>query len=317
MAKRKRLTPARSETPLPRAPQTPLRAPIAHVAGEAATQAALEEVADAFQAAKDQGRLLLELPLEAIEADHLIRDRLTIDDDEMQSLMQSLEERGQQTPIEVLELAPGRYGLISGWRRVQALRQLEAGTVLAIIRKPDTAAEAYLAMVEENEIRVGLSYFERARIAAKAAELGLYPTTAKAVQALFSTASRAKRSKINSFVTLHDRLGDLLTFPTSIAERLGLALAARLDKDAEFAVRLKDRLRKAVPETPEAELSLLTETLADRTQSAAKPAPAAEEIATGVFLKTKAGRSGLTLTLSGKAVTPELQKRLQAWLKDQ
>ncbi|WP_299962019.1 ParB N-terminal domain-containing protein [uncultured Roseobacter sp.] len=321
MAKRKRLTPARGDAgSVERAPQShasPLRAPIAHVAGEAATHAALEEVADAFQSARDAGRLLLELPLEAIEGDHLIRDRVALDDDEMRSLVQSLQERGQQTPIEVLELAPGRYGLISGWRRLQALRQLQADTILAIIRKPDTAADAYLAMVEENEIRVGLSYFERARIAAKAAELGLYPTTAKAVQALFSTASRSKRSKINSFVTLHHVLGDMLRFPTAIAERLGLALAARLDKDAGFVVRLKDRLRKADPATAEEEIALLSETLADRPQKTTPRKPAAEEVTAGVFLKTSAGRSGLTLSLSGKAVTPEFQKRLQAWLQQQ
>jgi hypothetical protein len=34
--------------------------------------------------------------------------------------------------------------------------------------------EAYLAMVEENEIRVGLSFYERARIVARAAEAGVF-----------------------------------------------------------------------------------------------------------------------------------------------
>jgi ParB family chromosome partitioning protein len=72
--------------------------------------------------------------------------------------------------------------------------------VLAVLRRPDTAAEAYVAMVEENEIRVGLSYYERARVAARAAEAGVFEDASAAIDVLFSTASKAKRSKIRSFV---------------------------------------------------------------------------------------------------------------------
>jgi ParB/RepB/Spo0J family partition protein len=288
-----------------------------HVAGDAASSAALEEMTQAFQAARDEGRLLLSLPLETIEADHLIRDRLVVDDDEMASLVTSLRERGQQVPIEVLQLGGGRYGLISGWRRLQALRQLKSETVLAVVRQPDTAADAYLAMVEENEIRVGLSYFERARIAAKAAEMGLYPSTSKAVLSLFNSASRAKRSKINSFVTLHNLLGDVLTYPTAIAERLGLALASKLDKTPDFAVRLKDRLRKAQVTSAEEEINILTRALSEGEAKDAPRKAAPEEISDGIFLQAKPGRGGLALTLSGKAVTPELQAKLAEWLKRQ
>ena len=50
-------------------------------------------------------------------------------------------------------------------------------------------------MVEENEIRVGLSYYERARIVAKAVAQGVFETEKQALQRLFHTASRPKRSK--------------------------------------------------------------------------------------------------------------------------
>ena len=85
MAKRKRLTPAtilEQGTPSP-ALETksgypfgvaPTRAPIAQVASEAATQAALDEVAGEMQSARNEGRMVLSLPLEAIRADHLVRD---------------------------------------------------------------------------------------------------------------------------------------------------------------------------------------------------------------------------------------------------
>ena len=42
--------------------------------------------------------------------------------------------RGQQTPIEVLPLRGGRYGLISGLRRVEALKAFE----LVVSRYPDS-----------------------------------------------------------------------------------------------------------------------------------------------------------------------------------
>jgi ParB family chromosome partitioning protein len=80
----------------------------------------------------------------------------------MDALKASLAARGQQTPIEVVELVEGRYGLISGWRRLHALRANGAKTVKAIITAPREVSDAYVAMIEKNEIRVDLSYFERA-----------------------------------------------------------------------------------------------------------------------------------------------------------
>jgi len=72
-------------------------------------------------------------------------------------------------------------------------------------------------MVEENEIRAGVSFYERARVAAEAARLGLFGTPAEAISHLFAQASPAKRSKIGSFVVLYQALGADLRFPAAIA----------------------------------------------------------------------------------------------------
>ena len=191
MAKRKRLTvPAFGGFAAPPPPEAKpalgpglAPAPISRVTGEAAATAALREVAEELTSARTEGRLVLRIDLDRIEEGWLVRDRLGIDAEELDSLMTSLAAHGQRSPIEVAEMGEGRFGLISGWRRVTALRRLRDRTgedrfasVLAILRRPDTAAEAYVAMVEENEIRLGLSYFERARIAAKAVEAGVFPT---------------------------------------------------------------------------------------------------------------------------------------------
>ena len=332
MAKRKRLSPAAltGETDLPADLETKAengwvgvrprttRAPIAEVSGEAAAQSALEEVAGELRAARAEGRMVVKLPLAAVEAGHLVRDRLALDPDEMAALKASLRDRGQQTPIEVTDLGQGRYGLISGWRRLSALRALaeEAGEetgeetfgfVQALIRTPGDAAEAYRAMVEENEIRADLSFYERARIAVQAVGQGIHPDTKTAVQSLFSAARAPKRSKILAFTTLVETLDTHLRFPTAIPEKLGLRLVQALHADPTLRRRLTEALRKAAPESAEAERTVLDRAL-KAPSAAARPNP--EEVAPGVTLKRARGR----LTLLGRGVVDRLAEDLRRWL---
>ncbi len=362
MAKRKRLTPPRPDylqpdhlapdaaghaTTGPAAPEVksafpPLpAAPIAQVAGDAATSAALREVSRELASARAEGRLLQRLALSAIDTAHLVRDRIAFDEPEMAALCESIRARGQQTPIEVVDQGPHhpgplRYGLISGLRRVRALQRLAAelgsnltdqaglskpkfDTVLALLRHPRAAADAYLAMVEENEIRVGLGYYERARIAARAAALGVHPTPQAALRALFPTASRAKRSKIGSFMAIHDALDGVLRFAHAIPERLGLALSHALERDATLASRLTATLQATPPATEAQELALLTRGLQPaRSEASAAAAPlpeAGDEIAPGLWLRAAHGAGGLRLTLSGPAVDAGFAGRLKAQLQ--
>lgn len=344
MAKRKRLTPPQPDylqPDLAAAPEVksafpPLpSAPIAQVAGDAATSAALREVTRELASARAEGRLMQRLPLAAIDLGHLVRDRIAFDEPEMAALIESIRARGQQTPIEVVDLGPHhpgpcRYGLISGLRRIRALQLLAAepaasldekpkfDTVLALLRRPAAAAEAYLAMVEENEIRVGLSYYERARIAARAAALGVHPTPQTALRALFPTASRAKRSKIGSFMAIHDALDTVLRFAPAIPERLGLVLSHALQRDPTLAPRLTEALQATPPATEAQELALLTRALQPARPAPAPAAPAAdpgEELAPGLWLSAAQGAGGLRLTLWGPAVDAGLAERLKDHLK--
>ena len=264
MAKRKRLMPAQasylaSDTPEAPASPAPLgvgAAPIAQVASEASATAALEELSGVLETARAKGLMIEELALDQIDEAYLVRDRITQDEEDMQALMTSIFSRGQQTPIEVVKLEGGDkpYGLISGWRRLNALRRLYAdaaeprfATVRARVVAPEGAEEAYVSMVEENEIRVNLSHYERARIALKAVEMGLYEDLRKAVLGLFGNASRTKRSKISSFATLVEAFDAELRYPGAISEKLGLALAQRLETDPAFADRLRAALSAAGP----------------------------------------------------------------------
>ena len=336
MAKRMRLTPPQDTylAPAPledKALNGPFgsisrdAAPIAQMAGDAATVAALREVSEELQSARAEGRLVQQVPLAAIEVDHLLRDRIHHDDENMAALRESLRTRGQQTPIDLVDLGGGRYGLISGWRRLMALSDLHAqtgearfSTIQGLLRRPDGSADAYLAMVEENEIRVALGHYERGRIAAKATEAGVYPDVQTAVRHLFSTASKAKKSKIASFVTIYAALDGALRFPAQISERLGLSLAAALETDAGFGPHLVQLLSKVLLNTPAEEHALLTRAIrpSARDGQAAVAAPkGAEEVCAGVWLQILGGESGLRYTISGPQVDIDFRSKLVAWLR--
>lgn len=324
MAKRKRLSPAAP------APDGPLETkaingwvgvrppPIANVSGDASVRAALDEVTTELSEARASGRMIVQLPLEAVDATHLVRDRVAVDADDMSVLSDSLSARGQQTPIEVVDLGSGRYGLISGWRRLMALRALYADTnedrfseVAAVIRAPETASDAYQAMIEENEVRANLSFYERARIAVKASEQGIHPTPKKAVQSLFSAARPAKRSKIISFTTLVQAFDEHLKFPADIPEKLGLAMAAKLQSAPSFRRQVCEALRKAAPQDPSSERSVLERVLSGGRASTAR---SASLVSVSPGLDLRVGRR--QLTLSGNAIDASFVDDLREWLKD-
>lgn len=280
-----------------------VRMPIADVAGDAAGRAALEEVAQEMTAAEAEGRVIKKLALSDIDTQHLSRDRMVLDAEDMEALKASLAARGQQTPVEVLTLDGGRYGLISGLRRIEALRALGETDVLALVRRPDGSQATYQAMVEENEIRAGLSFYERANIARAAVEQGVYGDIRSAVAGLFAHAAPAKRSKISKFVTICEGLGDALRFPTAIPEHLGLALAQALERDGRLAGRIGTALDKAAPDDAAGERKVLEAALK-------KPSGATrrdEELAPGLSWRGSKGR----VVLSGPALTPEFAEALR------
>lgn len=309
MAKRKRLeVPTEPFSPgLETKSEFPPKArmPISEVAGEVAGRAALEEVAREMTAAEEEGRVIKRLAIDRIASHHLSRDRMVMEDEDLMVLAASIAERGQQTPIEVVQLADGDYGLISGLRRIEALRDLGEDSVLALIRHPECAADAYQAMVEENEIRVDLSFYERAHIAMSAVEQGVFPDTRLAIANLFGNAPKAKRSKINRFVTICEKLGKSLSFPTAIPEKLGLALASAIEADPSIARRLSDALRKTPPRHAAGERKAIERALNAPRVTHGKP----PEIAPGLRLETRKGR----VVLTGVAVDADFIDALSAW----
>lgn len=254
-------------------------APIAQIAGAAAAQASaldadarteqarLTADAEKLRSALAEGRVLVDLPLASIDADAMIRDRTVLNESELVELRLSIAANGLRLPIEVYErTAPAedvpRYVLLSGYRRLIAMRGLfeltgddRYRTIRALVRPRAEVDAAYVAMVEENEVRAELSHFERGRIAVIAAQQGAFVNVEDAVGRLFSTASKAKRSKVRSFALIFEELGDMLAFPEELTERRGLRIAQALRGGLEPVLR--QALADASPESADEEWSAL------------------------------------------------------------
>ena len=164
-------------------------------------------------------------------------------------------------------------------------------------------------MVEENEIRVGLSYYERARVAARAAEAGVFADAHAAIARLFSSASKAKRSKILSFVAVYEALDNELAYPAAIPERLGLKLAKAIEAGQGAAIR--SGLMQAAADSVEAEQAALARAVAGGAKRAMDPGRSAPEVVPGVRLaRTRAG-----IVLSGPGADSALLDAVEVWLK--
>jgi hypothetical protein len=313
MAGRRRLTPSPLGPTPTGGPGSAPRPPIAAAAGAEAAEAALREVTEAMVSARAEGRLIEALPLTEIRADHLHRDRILGEapDEEMQALVESIRDRGQQVPIDVVRLETG-FGLVAGLRRLTALRRLhgETGedrfaTVRARVVAPGDMAEAYRAMVEENEIRIGVSFWERGRVVVKAVEAGVHPDIPSALKGLYGGVSRAKRSKIGTFARLVERLGDVLRFPDTLSEHRGLALAKRLDREPWLVDALGAALEEADPQDDEAEQAAIARILAP-----AAGVSHAKRVRPEVTLTERDG----ALVLSGPGLTPQFKAALRRWI---
>ena len=308
--------------------------PIAQVAGEAAALSGMANVTDRVALARDQGDaerlrqaeqaglLVQQLQIAEIDQDYIRRDRLGEDDEAMQELVSSIVTHGLRSPIEVVKTEDG-YGLISGFRRLLAFRQLSAigqdfGQIPAFVRSAASGEMAYVSMVEENEIRANLSHYERGRISVLAAGQGVFPSVEVAVDKLFSAASKAKRSKVRSFAVVHEALGDLLNFPTALTEKAGLQLATALRGGAQ--ADLRTALDGAQAKDAKAEWLLLQEALKATierpkdTSRGGRPQQITRvperALAKGGTLRAEVTADGLRIELKGRVLNADTAEQL-------
>ncbi|SMR84091.1 chromosome partitioning protein, ParB family [Aliiroseovarius halocynthiae] len=329
-------------------------APIAQVAAEAAQQAEVlpaearsaiaKDKADAEQLrdAQDKGLVMVEVPLDQIDSEDMVRDRIAVDEAEMEELRASIRANGLRLPVELYELSNPQgdlvYGIISGYRRVLAMRGLFGATgdakfsnVKALVKLPETLPDAFVAMVEENEVRADLSHFERGRIAVISAQNGIFETVEAAVDQLFATASKAKRSKVRSFAMVFEALGDMLSFPEKLTERQGLRLASALRAGAESDIRnllaegqgvdarSEWDLLESVIESYEAEPRDTSRGGRPKTAPGKRESGPAVRTSTGFVLRREHDGQGYLIRLEGRKADAEmvdaLIREMEHWLE--
>ena len=328
----------RSET---RTRPNPATAPISQIASEAAQASRLDDAqtrldrldAERLRSAQEQGLLISEIATADIVTNQMIRDRTVLDADELTELQISIRANGLRLPIEVFQDGDG-YALLSGYRRLLAVRnlaELNPGnytTIKALIRPATDTAGAFAAMVEENEIRANLSHYERGRIAAIAAQQGAFESTETAVNMLFNTASKSKRSKVRSFAEVFEMMGDLLEHPENLTERRGLRLAGALRQGGK--PQLRDALSTGQGGSPDAEWYALEPAIiaieegpqraAKRGRPKTQPAAGWEgrdtlHLSSGITLRKETDSNGYLIRFNGKGIDSEVMDSVMVELQ--
>jgi ParB family chromosome partitioning protein len=220
------------------------------------------------------------IPTTAIAETALARDRAATDPVAAAELRDSIRAHGLRMPIEVFALADpidGRpYGLISGFRRLAAVRELADwglpghDTIAAFVRQPASITAAMTAMVEENAIRAEVSPWEQALLAVTARDRGLFDTVEAAIDALYATLSRDKRYRLRAIAHLAEELDGALTAPETYRQQRLLRLAAAASRG--YADLMRHALSESKNREPDAQWRLLLPILAE-CEDTSIPAP--------------------------------------------
>ena len=262
------------------------------------------------------------IPIAEIDDTRLPRDRAGLDEDALTELRISIAASGLRLPVEVYALPepvpPLGFGLISGLRRLSAFRTLHEmtgddryATIPAFLRTPATLAEAMTAMVEENEIRAGLSPWERGRIAWRAHYEGIFDTVDEAVTTLYPSANRAKRGRLRALAHLASELDGHLSHPEHLSQQQALRLAAATQ--AGFGDLIRTALAESSANGPEEQWALLTPILTEAElppTKAPKPRPGCPRRLLkprhGLTIRRELTRDGWTLHFTGREATSGL-----------
>jgi ParB family chromosome partitioning protein len=278
------------------------------------------------------------VPLAEIDDTALARDRTGLDPESLRELRDSIVKSGLRLPVELFPLPEPygevRYGIVSGFRRVAACRELfgwgmeQYAAIPAIVRPARELAETLAAMVEENAVRADLSPYEQGRIAWFARNAGVFPTIEEAVDRLYPAANPMKRSRLRALATLPEELDGLLTAPEKLSLRQALRIAGAI-RDG-FGEAMATALQQSSLKDPETQWALLQPYLmeaerlgADEGEAAPAPAPVerrrpirVSRPRVGIVVRREMTRDGWCLHFTGKEAKSALMDRVIEELED-
>jgi ParB family chromosome partitioning protein len=247
---------------------------------------------------------LQHIPTHAINADALPRDRSTLGARALAELQGSIAAHGLRLPVEVFATGSG-FGLLSGYRRLMAFRALEEihgerfATIPAFVRPPEDVASAFARVVEENDIREGLSPWEQGRTLLTAREAGL-ETFDAALIALYPFANRQKHSRLRMLAEVVEAMEGRIAEPETWSENRLLRLGTLLRHGWDGLI---DAALDAAPPGAEWQAILPVITEAESLPMSARKTPGRPRrlvnLPRGLTLRREKTRNGYVLHITG------------------
>lgn len=199
-------------------------------AAEASRAPALSGMARSLQAAA--AATVREIPVDQIDASGL-RDRLELNDEDIEDLAASIQSQGQLIPILVSPSPNGRYRIVYGRRRLEALRRLGIPAKALVRDLNDT--QAILAQGQENSFRKDLSWIEKASFARELLDSG---RSDELVCDALNIDQKARRS--GEKLTGLSRMRQVTTrFAPALIEAVGPAPSVGRDRWYDLSVKIE------------------------------------------------------------------------------
>lgn len=187
----------------------------------------------------------------AIIDDSPYQTRIAYDDAALRDLAATIESAGQQEPLKVREKGDGRFELISGHRRLRAVRDVLGLDEIEVYVVAMSDEDAERATMLANESRENLTDYERAKLYKLAKDRGLADTQ-RGIAAYFGT-SQATVSKCLSMLSLPEEyLKRLEDNPAALTANDAIGIRWHLDnpEPEQVAEATKARPRPAPRRTP-------------------------------------------------------------------
>lgn len=177
-----------------------------------------------------QGHAVVELNPADIDS-AIVIDRLGVDPEHQNALVQQIRENGQLVPILVRPhpMDKGRYQLAYGHRRLAALKQL--GLQARAVVRELSDEQLVVSQGQENNSRQDLSYVERCYFALRLEERGF-------TRDVIMSALGVDKAALSRMIALVKRV------PAEIIEAIGSAPSIGRQKWAELADLIEDRAKR-------------------------------------------------------------------------
>lgn len=254
-----------------------------------------------------KSRALVEVPAEVIDMAGL-SDRLDADPEGIEALKASIAEYGQQVPVLLRHSATqeGRFDIVFGRRRVQALKELQL-PVKAMVRNLNDH-DLVIAQGQENSARKDLSFIEKANFAAQMQQGGYD-------RKVICDALSIDKTVISRMLSIVDAL------PAGLIRAIGAAPGAGRDRWLALADKAQGQPAEALiaaaqgPDSDARFLAVLASLTLPKTTPSTRTLTGRDGSQLGLARKTK-GKTVIELSGQGRAFADWLVDHIEDLHRD-